>query len=215
MALIKKGDPSLQLQPGWSLETDYDQVIRGTSVYEGDAGRPGPVKFHRHPYDSRAVCIAVKETKMKTEKKQWTCQYLGLEQSPTIGIVEFPGGTGQDPIETHPKFAQFAGTSGKPQNGAIFDDTTGEFIGFGAGSFAGVRSYLVPNVAVNVTWWQSTVPAIGRIGKRVSGVIPNFYPPAGAQDKLLVGMPYRQYGPFFQVTASVLCGERWNSSIYS
>lgn len=215
MALKKIGEPSLQLQPEWTLEADYDQVIRGYADYIGDQARPGPAQYHRHPEDSRAICISIKKTRLKNQRNKWTCQYLGLLQTPTIGIVEFPGGTGQDPIETHPKFTQFAGTSGDPKNGAIFDETTGEFIGFSAGSFAGVRSYLVPSVAVNVTWWQSTAPSLGRIGKRVTGVIPNFYPPPGAQDKLLTGMPYRQFGPFFQVTASVLCGERWNSAIYS
>lgn len=214
MSLITRGNPALFLQPGWTLEEDYDMTIKGAAVWEGDAGKPGPVIGHRHPKDSRVYCINRKPIGMKANKRQWACQYLGLLQSPTIAIVDHPGGSGQDPIETHPKFSSFAGSSGNPKNAAVFDEITGEFIGFGAGNFAGVRSYIVPSVAVNVTWWQSTIPNIGRIGKAVTGFIPNFIPPPGATDLLLLAMPYQQIGPFFKVTASLLCGERWNRQIY-
>lgn len=51
----------------------------------------------------------------------------------------------QEPIDTHPDFALFAGTPETPLNGAEFDPETGLFIGFKSANpnvFGGVTKYL-------------------------------------------------------------------------
>lgn len=63
--------------------------------------------------------------------------------------------TSQEPIESHPDFVTLmGGTPTVPKHGAIYDSTTGEFLGFPVldpdeplqlpSRFAGLRSYLMP-----------------------------------------------------------------------
>lgn len=223
MALIKKGLVNgLVLQSNSEITLDFDGVMRGKATFEGDKAflSRAPQLGDPHPKDARLICIAPNIKYVNAEKIVCSPDYMGIATDPTPGIVDHPGGISQDPIETHPKFAQFAGTPGNPKNGAIFDEETEEFIGFGSGSKRGVRSYIVPTVSVNVTYWTRRIPQLSIVGKRFSGNFNGFNPPGNCRDMLLLGLPYKQFGgtngapALYQVTAQILCAPSWDADIY-
>jgi hypothetical protein len=148
-------------------------------------------------------------------KAESVANYVGLNSDPTIPRIEFAGGSGQEPIETHPEFEKFAGTQANPKNGASFDQDTGEFLGFFNGSFQGTTSYILPSIIVNYTYYTSVVPPINQVGRIVSN-LPNFPRPPNVRNYLRIAMPYRQVAHVYQVTEQFLgSGERgWNRNIY-
>lgn len=94
--------------------------------------------------------------------------------------------TSQEPIESHPDFSKtIGGTPKVPLNGAFFDSTTGEFLGFpvvnpdDAGQspsfFAGVKSYLMPQETFTYNSVETEYPSsevIGSIGKIFEPPVP-------------------------------------------
>lgn len=224
MALQIRGRVNgLVLQSNSEVTLDFDGVMRGKAVFEGDSRyfNQSPKLGDVHPKDTRLICIAPNVTYLAADKIRCSPDYMGIATDPTPGILDHPGGINQDPIETHPKFiTQIAGTPGNPRNNAIFDETTGEFLGFGNGRYAGTRSYLVPTVSANITYWTRRVPNQQLNGKKYAGSILGFNPPPNCSDKLLLGQPYKQYGgtngtpAIYQVTAQILCAPSWDGIIY-
>jgi hypothetical protein len=219
--MVILGNTSMQLQPGASVDEDENGLLSGECVWIGDyanrysAGQKGSL----HPHDSRLTAYRSKLTKMATGKCSVTVGYIGLAADPTPMFIEYPGGSGQEPIETHPNFAQFAGTPAAPLNGAKFE-ATGEFIGFASASNAeklnGTRSYIVPSVTINLTYYTHRVPNVSRVGKKYTGQIPDLIKPPNVKDFLLIGLPYKKIGNLFQVTLQILgSGEDgWNQNVY-
>lgn len=214
------GDPTPWLQPDSEITVDDYGVMRGTAVFkipaEFVATAQPRVNISVHPKDPRLTCFEVSIKWTKLEQAIITAQYLGLLYDPSIPKIEFAGGSGQDPIETHPEFQDFAGTPEDPKNGAQFDQDTGEFLGFfEPNKFQGTRAYIVPSVIVNYSYYTSVVPSIASVGRIFSGV-PNFRKPPNVRNFLLVGMPYRQTANVFFVTEQYLgSGEAgWNRDIY-
>lgn len=218
--LVKRGSPHLQLQPGWSITEEYDGLLTSQLLYEGDrsfASHVPPINYP-HPYDWRLFVHKRTINYISTQKIRAIVDYIGITQDPTPGTVEFPGGTGQDPIETHNDFEGLAGTPSHPKNGAKFDPETGEFLGFfdPANSLVGTRSYIVPSILVNHSYHTFSLPYASDIGRISSYLPPGIIVPPGVQNFLLVGMPYRQIGPLFHVTRQYLGSGRrgWNRDIY-
>jgi len=91
----------------------------------------------------------------------------GTEGEVTEGRLFYSlrGALSTEPIETHPRFSQFAGTKGNELNGAKFDTTTGKFLGFNSQTTDahkkkfGVRSYIAPTVIYEQNWIRSGVSA--------------------------------------------------------
>lgn len=219
MALRKFGplrDP--KLQPGWSVRENVDGSWESTLVYKGDRTHRNrmPQVGDRHPSEAGLYCYSRELTYDKTEFLLCTAQYMGIKQDPSPPYVQFPGGTGQDPIETHPNFANFAGTANNPANGAYWNTETGEFIGFISGPRQGVRSYFVPNTIVNVTYYTFRVPQILRVARVFSGNLPNFQKPPNVLNWLVIGMPYEKVGPLYKVTETYLGSDTrgWDPFIY-
>jgi hypothetical protein len=169
-----------------------------------------------HPYDYRLTAYKRRVTRVKTDKVRITLSFIGIITDPTPWIIDHPGGTGQDPIETHPSFTNLAGTSASPKNGAKFDSITGEFIGFldPTNTLCGVRAYIVPNIIVNATYYTHYIPNLNQVAKITS--FPPIYAPGNVRNWLLLGQPYKQIGNLYQVTNQYLgSGEGgWNTRVY-
>lgn len=220
---IRAGDPTPFLQPDGEITIDEYGVMRGTAVFEFDSSLlpilTPQVGIDVHPKDSRLTCYEVNVRFSRQGKAQVSASYIGLLFDPSPPKIEFSGGSGQDPIETHPDFIEFAGTPENPKNGAVFDDETKEFQGFfdkkNAPQFAGIRSYIVPSVTVNYSYYTTSTPSVSSVGKIYSGV-PGFRSPPNVKNYLLVGMPYRQTANIYFVTKQFLgSGDGgWNRTIY-
>lgn len=220
MALITRGNSAPFLQPGSEIEVDKQGLMTGTAAWEGDAAMlplfTPFINFTVHPKNPALVCHHYKIKYLKLGKARVEAEFIGLLYDPSPASIEFAGGSGQDPIETHENFDRFAGTPENPKNGAQFDAETGEFLGFfEPGSFQGVRAYIVPSVIVHGSYYTSRVPYPGNVGRIVGGV-GGFNKPPTVRNFLLVGMPYRQIGPIYHVTEQYLGSSRkgWNNTIY-
>lgn len=218
MAMIRRGDPSLLLQPDWTILESEDNSLRATLFYKGDrrnaASAPiiGDQLFTGHTM----YCYERRLTYNRLQQLSVQCDYIGIERDPSPYKVEFPGGSGTEPIESHPNFAFFAGTPANPKNGAIFDENTNEFLGFGDGNKQGVRSYIVPDVRVNLNYWTFRTPNGRRVTKEISYRLPDVVPNSTVLNYLLIGLVYRKFGELFQVTEQWLgSGPRgWDRQIY-
>jgi hypothetical protein len=219
--MTKKGTPLLQIQPDWEVDEDENGLLTGTMSFEGDRNYAGsiPQAGTLHPYDYRLTCFKRTLRFIGAQKVRGTLSYIGVTADPTPMFIEHPGGSGQDPIETHPDFGWFAGTADAPNNGAYFDPDTGEFVGFtdpAYDDFFGTKSYIVPSVMVNLSFYSHYVPDMGYVGKLYNWSVPNLIAPPNVRDFLLLGVPYRQIGNLFHVTHQILGSgaNGWNRRIY-
>jgi hypothetical protein len=220
MALTKHGTPRLALQPGSEVSEDENGLLTGTCVYEGDVGfiYQVPEIGAMHPYNFRLTAYKRQISRIANKKLRATINYIGVSADPTPMFIEHPGGSGQDPIQTHPKFEEFAGTAAAPKNGAYFDPETGDFVGFTDpdSKFFGTTSYIVPSVMVNLSFYSHYVPDLDYVGEVYQWTVPNLIAPPNVKDFLLLGMPYRQIGNLFQITHQILGSgpNGWNRTIY-
>ncbi len=218
MALKTHGSPYLTLQHGWTVDEDEHGLLAGECTWEGDIGYfySGPGIGSLHPYDGRLTAYRVRKKRLSTNKCEITLGYIGLAQDPTPWNIEHPGGSGQDPIETHPLFSGMAGTASSPLNGAVFDPETDEFIGFAdpTNNLCGVRSYIVPSVMINASYYTHYAPNLGDVGRITS--IPPIQAPRSVRNFLLIGQPYRQIGNVYQITNQYLGSGPggWNTRVY-
>ena len=198
----------IALQPGFTLTEKNDGTIDGTAVFECDTGDINnlPQMNAVHPLDSRAVIYNRDITYMGLRKIQMTASYFGLVSRKTEPVISYVPNTDKEPIETHPLFQEFAGTAASPINGAAFDPDTDAFLGFFdpvIKELFGATHYLVPSTMVEVSYWQNTVPSLQRrMSIRTS--IQGFRKPTDVKDFLLLDIPYRQIGPFYQVSEQYL-----------
>jgi hypothetical protein len=155
----------------------------------------------------------------------------GSEEDPFNLQATLTASTDTDPIESHPKFLQIAGTPSDPTtwlNGARFDKKTSEFLGFsptdGApNKKAGVKSFLSPSMIYSVTKVYPDQEQAGpALAKRV-GVIVNSPPsspvrpnPGGTRRWLRTAITAEQVGAGVKVTEQYrLSGqEGWDPDIY-
>ncbi len=222
MAVIKKGRTtgSYTIQPGYSLVEKNDGSIEGTVVYECDRAQVAslPRIGSAHPSDSRCECYNRVAEYTGLEKVRMTASYFGLIASKTQAVLDCTTNADREPIETHPDFSTLAGTKDSPANGAEFDEETGEFLGFfdpDVTELYGARSYFTPSTMVSLSYWQNSVPSMRKL-MSISSSIPGFKKPDGVKDFLLIGMPYRQIGSFYQVTEQYLGSgpNGWSNKIY-
>lgn len=161
----------------------------------------------------------------------WTVNYVfeGFLVSLPDPTYELTTSLSQEPIQTHPDFATFAGTPSNPQNGSIFvDPDTGfnsnknnaiwkEFAFKGtANEKAGIESYLAPGAEWRETKFQTSRPT----GIRDVGTIetPAGSPPTlSGRDWLAWGETYVRRGHIYQVTSTWKLSGRngWDADIYS
>lgn len=133
--------------------------------------------------------------------------------------------TSLEPIESHINFVDFAGTPESPENGAVFDQSTGGFLYFapvvdGAlNEFAGIRSYYMPiatlrNNTIENAWpGSSEINSIGTITSP-SGSAPNL---GGNRNWLYSGLVVRNIGNIYYEVQRIFAGSGprgWNDTIY-
>lgn len=131
--------------PGFSLTEKNDGTIEGNVTFETDLANFAnlPRMGSSHPRESRCECYNRDITYLPLQKVQLVASYFGLISSKTAPILSYTPNTDKEPIETHPLFEDFA----TPENGATFDEETGEFLGFmdkAIKDLFGARHYLVP-----------------------------------------------------------------------
>lgn len=214
MPLQKKGSVTefyadgVAIQPNYSLVEKNDGTIEGNVIFECDVSYFAnlPRMKSAHPRESRCEIYNREITYMGLKKVRLTASYFGLVSSKTDPIISYTPNTDKEPIETHPLFQEFAGTRSSPKNGAKFDDDTGEFLGFYDQSIKdlfGTAHYLVPATMVSLTYWQSSVPSLTK-RMSIKASISGFRKPSDVKDFLLLDIPYRQIGSFYQVTEQYL-----------
>jgi hypothetical protein len=210
----KKGDArefyadGVVIQPNFSLTEKNDGTIEGNVIFETDMANFAnlPRMKSAHPRESRCEIYNREITYLPLLKVRLTASYFGLISNKTEPIISYTPNTDKEPIETHPLFEDFAGTKASPKNGAKFDDETGEFLGFYDQSIKdlfGAAHYLVPATMVSLTYWQSSVPSLTK-RMTIKASIPGFRKPSDVKDFLLLDIPYRQIGSFYQCTEQYL-----------
>ena len=131
----------------------------------------------------------------------------------------------EEPIETHPDFADFAGELGAELNNAVFNEDSGLFEGFKVvagetNEFGGIEKFLDGGAVVQKTSVYRSVPS-----SISTEVIPRIDSPSGAPFALPSGsgrtymktdLNIVQRGSAFEVTEEwTLSGQRgWNTVIY-
>lgn len=219
MAIKSKGSlatSGLVVLPNRKIVTKNDGTMTGTVSFKVDRSNEDllPVIQEVHPDDGRLELFQRDVTRTTLDTTTMSGSYFGIISDPTPKIVQHPGGGGRDPIETHPDFATF----GVAANGAAFDPDNDEFLGFfdkAIVEFYGVRSYLVPNVTVNLSYWTYKTPSLRKL-MSIQSVIPDVRKPPNVADWLLVGMPYRQVGSLYQITEQWMGSgpNGWSQTVY-
>jgi hypothetical protein len=228
MSRVTKGElAEVVLQPDRSINEKNDGTLEGQVVYKCDRANVSrlPRIGAPHPDDSRLEAYNISKTYNSSGLVTSTISYFGLISSTTDPVITYSGGQNQEPIETHPNFAEFAGTVTAPLNGAKFvTDTTepdyGAFIGFTGTSFQGIEYYFTPSTNITLSYWTDKAPSLKnrmKIYPYIRGInTSQLRVPSDVDDFLLLDTPYRQVGSFFQVTEQYLGSgpDGWNQSIY-
>jgi hypothetical protein len=161
-----------------------------------------------------------------------TVEYAGTPVESSEPVYESRRGTGQEPIETHPKFvSHIAGTPSSPLNGALFvdeeglptaDNQRGIFRGFrlivdgGRNPYAGLNAYLAVNNTIwSKSWTQKKKPSQSAVGKISSPDGPQPGYPGGV-NWISLGVDYTLRGGAFACNAQWLGSGPggWNDVVY-
>jgi hypothetical protein len=117
-----------------------------------------------------------KRTITKRDDGAWDIvgDFYGVDGTPDP-IYSFESTTSQEPIETHKKFATFAGTPDTPMNGAVFDSEDQTFVTFRQlttqgsvtnAKWVGVTAYL----AASIVWRETKVTKTKPTADEIKGV---------------------------------------------
>lgn len=214
----------LVIQPDRNLEESNDYSIRGSVDYKVDLSRQAllPGIGSKHPDNPDLLMHTYSRTMLRDGTVKQNSQYIGISSDPTPYIVQWPGNNSREPLETHPEFeSTLAGTAGSEINGATFDATTGEFLGFydqTVKDLYGARSYIVPQPILNLSWWTYRLPDLSNEGKILTklpkGVKVKTSP--DVKDWLILGIPYREVGSLYQITMQLMGSgpDGWSQKIY-
>lgn len=225
MAQITHGSKTsvLQLQPGWTLVSNFDQTITGTGRFLIDKNKAftNPPKIgDPHPHDKRVRVINYTLSGGATQY-EYNVQYFGLAANPTKPIYSYYTSLSEEPIETHPDFEVFGGTAAAPATGAVFDEDTGLFEGFNdeaAADLVAVRGFLTGQGSIRRTFYTTSVftgmEDITTTRNVREGVIPGV---SVSQNVLKTNWSSDIIGNnFYRVTEEYLLSGRdgWSSTIY-
>lgn len=217
---IKGKIVGVQIQPDYTLTEKNDGTIEGTVDFICDISNFAslPRMGAPHPREPRCEIYNRDITYLPLDRVKLTASYFGLIAPKTNPTLAYSPNTDKESIETHPLFQEFGGTKASPKNGAKFDSETGEFLGFYDQTIKdlfGVRHYLTPSTMVALTYWTSSVPSINK-RMTIRSSVPGFRKPSDVKDFLLLDIPYRQIGSFYQVTEQYLGSgpNGWSEKIY-
>lgn len=130
---------------------------------------------------------------------------------------------GLEDIRTIENFEELAGTPSEPEDGAIFDDENGLFVGWNQEALAelqGVESFYAPSVSISRIGYVTAATPSG--GENVGKIDTPDHPLAaanasGAQNYLKMSFAAEQYGDVWQVRENWLrsADKGWSELIYS
>jgi hypothetical protein len=189
-------------QPGSELNYDDTGMVEGQLIFAFDENQWAavtPYLGRAHPDDPNVTLYRLRRVRNAAGVELAVFDCIGVSKDPTDRVVSYPATVTTEPIETHPDFAdsEFAGTPGDPENGAVWDPDSGEFIGFvGAGAPAelrGVRSYYVGSVIARATYYTRTPPRFRNICK-ITPSLPNIPDIPGVKNWLYLPPSSEQIG---------------------
>jgi hypothetical protein len=218
----------MALQPRRRVIRKADGTVEAIEKYRGGAGTLTAGKVSKD--QPGAVAHQVETEFLENGLIETTVHYHGLSSEFSFEsrtTLEYPGGVDQVSIQLHPKFRDFAGTPGNPENGALWVDIeTGEeateetekarFEGFvlnPESEFFGVESYLVARPMVYKSYFRKSRPNLEKLMTIKSSVGINV---PGIRNWLLVDMPFRQVSDGYQITEQYKGAPDpgWNKDIY-
>nr|BAR33211.1 hypothetical protein [uncultured Mediterranean phage uvMED] len=234
MPSTTNGATSVVTQISERFETDrfgVDSIEMTVEIPNASFPSQMLVEFAEHPDFSSM--LLTRRTGQRGKPGWWTVNYVfeGFLVSLPDPTYELTTSLSQEPIQTHPDFATFAGTpsTNPPINGSVFvDPDTGfgsrksnaiwkEFAFKGtANEKAGIESYLAPGAEWRETKFQTSRPT----GIRDVGTIetPAGSPPTlSGRNWLAWGETYVRRGHIYQVTSTWKLSGRngWDTDIYS
>ncbi len=214
---------TLSLQDVGSLATDRYGLSTANAQwwYFGESPESQVSIFSAHP---RWSFLNMDRRTIKHAGAHWLIEgsYFGVDGTPSP-LYEMDVSAGQDPIETHKDFADFAGTPTAPLHGAQFDDD-GLFIGFkptddeDSADWVGVRDYLTPGAI-----WRKSYVTKAKPGTTEFNLIGRLDFPEGSaptpsgRNWLYTGLSWEQKGLTYSVRKEWKLSGRngWNSTIYA
>lgn len=218
----------LVLTTGGQFVTDRYGMSNAKAVwwYHGPAPENQVAIFSNHPRWS--FLEMDKRTITRAEDGHWDIvgDYYGVQGFPEP-IYALDICTGQEPIETHPEFATFAGRPGSELNGAVFDPEDDTFVGFkqvvSGGNvtnvkWVGVRAYL----NATATWRETRITKTRPSSLELSDIGTVDTPSGGAptptgRNWLFGSISYEQKGKTYTIRREwLLSGPGgWNETIYN
>lgn len=175
-----------------------------------------------HPDFTRLVLKEIEWGYLPNFRAEYTLTYKGIPQEELPEpVYTLSASTAQEDIRTFPTFELLAGTPDIPLNGAVFNEETSFFEGFGSTadpSFRGVQSYFAPSVVATKVSYSATEPDAGvRLGKIDN---PGFSLATsqltGNQNYVKLSSEVQTFGDIWQLSESWLrSGDLgWNFLIY-
>lgn len=227
-----------------TLVTDITQLSSCTSVFQirKDKWDQLPDIGSRHPIFTY-IGMSKRSLEFQGLFAVATCGYEGAKITNSFGtppVYELAAGVSEEPIETHPDFAKFAGSATNPLNGAQFRnvqdgsianasakastddgyvfDSFSVYVGNDKNEFAGIQSYLDSGCMTFRKTWNVPLPptALGNIGKIdfPDGPAPQLQ---GGATWLNIGVTSTQRGSVYQAVQEWRASGRrgWNRDVYA
>lgn len=228
---IKGNVGKLEVQPGWTIESDGEGLLTGRIVFRGKKGQKGPVSKAAHPFDNRLQCYKTSYS----EDASWctiTADYVGLEGGPTATKFTADFSSQSHSIKAHPNFLQATFGTDKPfkelgwdSDRQLFSEDSEDAEKAG---LVGVANWLAPDQTISGYFYtddkgsiQSWVDGVGKIfdvGEGGEVILRSEYKPISPQHTgrvLLVGVSYESYAHLWKVTFNARAASGgWNQLIY-
>jgi hypothetical protein len=240
MSSVSKGNKltSLQLQPGWVIESDGFGLLTSRLTFKCDASiaeSKKPKENEAHPKDGRLLCHRSSYVINESDIATITSEYVGLS-SGNMTKVQITGdiALGTQPIQTHPKFYQGkAGTTGLPLKDLGWDEASQSFpeSSLDAIKYAlvGVKSFQSPDLQFTGSYYTNSKAIlldnqkmIGKTFNTIGGQENIVLPPVLAaissyhtRFALVTAVNYEQFANVYKVryTFRVATGG-WNNLIF-
>jgi len=240
MPPVSKGNKltSLQLQPGWVIESDGFGLLTSRLTFKCDASiaeSKKPKENEAHPKDGRLLCHRSSYVINESDIATITSEYVGLS-SGNITKVQITGdiALGTQPIQTHPKFYQGkAGNTGLPLKDLGWDEASQSFPESNADAIkyalVGVKSFQSPDLQFTGSYYTNSKAIlldnqkmIGKTFNTIAGQENIVLPPVLAaissyhtRFALVTAVNYEQFANVYKVryTFRVATGG-WNNLIF-
>ena len=197
-----------------------DDTMEAAITWRAVAKDDLPIVGELHPDSDKLECYNTTYTYNSLGYVTCAASYFGITGTVTTKQVSYTGGGSSEPIETYPGFSGnvfgLGGNVGNPNNGAFFDEETGQFLGFASGSLQGIQYYLTPSNTLTISYWMDSAPTVNLM--QTAGIPPGSESLVlpDVPNWLLISSPVKNVGSVYQVTEQWLgSGPRgWNSYIY-